>query len=775
MKNSMHINRRAGVNIRRLLLAVMFAAVYCAFGASMAAADSPDPELKDYSDLAGKRVSMLTGAPSEDLILNKAPDVAEFTFYNSMADMILALRNENTDAILVNNAVGALAINRNKDLALFPKDLQDSMFGIAFTKGDRNRDKWQEAYDSISEKEKTNLWEKWTGSDEAAKTIPKQDWPGKGGTVRVAVCDSLEPLSYIGKDGELKGFDVEMVLMIARKLDVHVDLTGMEFSAVMASLESGKADMGAGSIIVTEERKQAADFVEYYPAAFQLLVRAKQAGSADSAGAEETGKKTKYTSLDDFKYKRIAALTGVIQGPLAEKAIPTAKVIYFNTHADMLAAMRQGKADAMVDTDIFIRYMMIENDDLTYLAEDPLDAPFDTGAIFPKTDKGNALREEFNAFIKQIQSDGTMDELDSIWYGKDESKKNVKEPSELPAKRGTLRMATDRGLPPAMYVKDNKTVGLDYDIMVRFCEANGYGLEVVDMSFGGVVDAIASNNCDIAIGGIAITPERKESVNFSIPIYQWSSVIGYLAPKEDSEADSFLTSVKESFRKTFITEDRWKMFLWGIATTLIITILSILFGTIVGFLVFMLCRKDNPIATRITRFFVWLIQGMPVVVLLMILYYIVFARAGISGTLVSIIGFTLIFGASVFGMLKAGVNAVDGGQLEAAYALGYTDRSAFFRIVLPQAMPHFMPAYKNQITALIKATAVVGYIAVQDLTKVGDLIRSRTYEAFFPLIAVAVIYFILAAILTYFVNKAEVRMDPRRRTPEDILKGTEKQ
>ena len=324
-----------------------------------------------------------------------------------------------------------------------------------------------------------------------------------------------------------------------------------------------------------------------------------------------------------------------------------------------------------------------------------------------------------------------------------------------------------------MYVSNNKTAGIDYDIVVRFCEANGYGLEVVDMSFGGIVDAIASNNCDFAIGGIAVTPEREESVNFSVPIYQWNSVIGYLDPNKDSKSGSFLGSIKESFRKTFIKEDRWKLFLSGIGTTLIITILSILLGTIVGFIVFMLCRKDNPIAIRITRFFIWLIEGMPVVVLLMILYYIVFARAGISGTAVSVVGFTLIFAASVYGMLKAGVNAVDVGQTEAAYALGYTDRSAFFRIVLPQAMPHFMPAYKRQITALIKATAVVGYVAVQDLTKVGDLIRSRTYEAFFPLIAVAVIYFILAAILTWFVNKAEIRTDPRRRTPEDILKGIE--
>ena len=183
----------------------------------------------------------------------------------------------------------------------------------------------------------------------------------------------------------------------------------------------------------------------------------------------------------------------------------------------------------------------------------------------------------------------------------------------------------------------------------------------------------------------------------------------------------------------------------------------------------MLCRNGNPVANRVTRFCVWLVQGMPVVVLLMILYYIIFGNVSISGAAVSVIGFTLVFGSGVYGMIKTGVGAVDPGQLEAAYALGYGNRKAFYRVILPQALPHFMPAYKGEITALIKATAIVGYVAVQDLTKMGDIVRSRTYEAFFPLIAVAIMYFILAAILTFFVNRIELRIDPRRR--KDILDG----
>ena len=243
------------------------------------------------------------------------------------------------------------------------------------------------------------------------------------------------------------------------------------------------------------------------------------------------------------------------------------------------------------------------------------------------------------------------------------------------------------------------------------------------------------------------------------------------AAPEAEQSVGVVGSVVESFEKTFIRENRWKLFVQGIGTTMLITVLAILFGTALGFGTFLLCRRGNPAANAATRFLVWLVQGMPAVVLLMILYYVIFGRVSISGTAVSVVGFALVFGAAVYAMVKSGVATVDVGQTEAAYALGYTDTKTFFRVVLPQALPHIMPAYKGEITALIKATAIVGYVAVQDLTKMGDIVRSRTYDAFFPLIAVAVIYFILAAILTFVVNRIELRIDPKRRTREQILDG----
>ena len=151
------------------------------------------------------------------------------------------------------------------------------------------------------------------------------------------------------------------------------------------------------------------------------------------------------------------------------------------------------------------------------------------------------------------------------------------------------------------------------------------------------------------------------------------------------------------------------------------------------------------------------------VVLLMIMFYIVFARTSISGVWVAVIGFGMNFGAYVSEMIRTGILAVDKGQMEAALALGYTKPRAFIKIVLPQAARHFLPVFQGEFISLVKMTSVVGYIAIQDLTKAGDIIRSRTYEAFFPLIAIAVIYFVIAWLLTRALVALQNHFDPKRR------------
>ena len=564
----------------------------------------------------------------------------------------------------------------------------------------------------------------------------------------VATTGNNAPFTYY-EGTELAGYEVELAKRFASWLGASLEFKIYDYDGIVAAAQAGDVDCIFANLFITPEREKTIQFSEpTYISKIGIMVK-------------DTGNTQEYTSLSDFDGKRIGAATGAIQGPLVEEQIPSAEVSYFNNHADLLNALKQGKIDGYADSDLMIRYQMIYNDDLTYLDEKLAD-PVDVGVIFAKNDKGDRIRAEFNEYLKKQNADGKLKEKEDLWFGEDESVKKVKDPSGLPAKNGTLTLATYASVPPFTYVSDNQIVGMDIDIVTGFCEEYGYGLEIVDMSFDGLISAVASEKFDFGAGCIAITEERAESVNFSDPMYQGNSVIAYLKVTGGS-SKSFFASLKDSFEKTFIRENRWKLFLAGMGTTLLITVMSILAGTLLGFVVFMACRNGNRIANKITRFSVWLIQGMPVVVLLMILYYIVFSNVGIPGAAVSVVAFTLIFASAVYSMLVTGVSAVDIGQTEAAYSLGYTDRRAFYRVVLPQALPLIMPVYKAQITALIKATAVVGYVAVQDLTKMGDIVRSRTYEAFFPLVSVAVMYFVLAAILTRIVEKIEISVDPKQK------------
>ena len=118
---------------------------------------------------------MLTGAPFEELVREKAPDVGGFSSFNNMPDILLALKSGKTDAFLINNAIATLAVNRDPELALFPQNLQDGTFGLAFAKGDPRRDAWQAAFDAIPQEAVKAAWDKWTGADESIKVLPEQD------------------------------------------------------------------------------------------------------------------------------------------------------------------------------------------------------------------------------------------------------------------------------------------------------------------------------------------------------------------------------------------------------------------------------------------------------------------------------------------------------------------------------------------------------------------------------------------------------------------------
>jgi polar amino acid transport system substrate-binding protein len=148
-----------------------------------------------------------------------------------------------------------------------------------------------------------------------------------------------------------------------------------------------------------------------------------------------------------------------------------------------------------------------------------------------------------------------------------------------------------------------------------------------------------------------------------------------------------------------------------------------------------------------------IMRGVPLLVVMMLMFYVVLAGSGLSPTIVAVISFALVFGAYVSEIFRTAILSIGRGQTEAGVALGFTPLQTFIYIILPQAARAAMPVYKGEAVSLFKNTSIVGYIAIQDLTKASDLIRSRTFDAFFPLIIISIIYFVLAWLLGKMLDK----------------------
>lgn len=470
--------------------------------------------------------------------------------------------------------------------------------------------------------------------------------------------------------------------------------------------------------------------------------------------------------IENLDGKPIGVQTAVLYEELIRDRVPHTTFQYFTMPNDMILALKSGKISAYLIEEVSYGVQKKNHPELTVLDEP---AGYITATcIFGNNEKKDRLLSELNEFIRDSRENGLLDELYDYWITDFDPINDKCDVTSFTGENGTIAVAIEGGYEPFSFISDGHESGFDVDFICRFARAYGYKPVFYEVPFESIAPGVESGKYDIGMN-IVVSEERNESGTLSEVYYKTPIRLVVLQEKEHTA--TFFEKLGQSFYKTFIRENRWKLFAQGAGVTILITITSIIAGTILGFLVYLLCRKGNKVANGVTNVFLWLIHGMPTVLLLMILYYIVFGSSSLSGMWVSIVGFSLMFACSMIDMLRVGCNAIGKGQLEASTALGYSEHQSFFKILLPQAAGHFLPIYRNEVVTLIKETSVVGYIAVLDLTKISDLVRSRTYEAFFPLIITAIMYFIISAVFVKIVKKIEKSIDPKRRKKEKILKG----
>ena len=219
----------------------------------------------------------------------------------------------------------------------------------------------------------------------------------------------------------------------------------------------------------------------------------------------------------------------------------------------------------------------------------------------------------------------------------------------------------------------------------------------------------------------------------------------------------------DTFTRNFINGDNWHYIADGLVTTIQITFFAVLVGIVIGFIVGIIrSTYDKTHRLKILNFicnvYLTVIRGTPVLVQLLIIYYVIFASVRIDKVLVAVLAFGINSGAYVAEIFRSGIMSIDNGQFEAGRSLGFNYPQTMWYIIMPQAFKNVLPALCNEFIALLKETSIAGYIGLQDLTKGGDIIRSRTYSAFMPLISVALIYLAIVLIFTQLIKILERRL-----------------
>ncbi len=717
-----------------------------------------EKEINSIKDAETAIIGVMTGSTGEEQAKEKFPN-ADIKRFDDFMDAVAALRAGQVDVVLTAESNAINICKNNTEIKLLKDTIEIENIAIAINKSKKQLlDQINEILRELeSDGTLKEMSKRWFNQNANYEPVDIKVF-GKGIPLKVGVTASLEPFCFVDSKQTIAGHDVELAKRIADKLGRPVQFVDMKFSALILALQSGKIDMILTGMTATKERMKYVNFSEPYFVIPQMLI-------AKKSDKELMAESEKIRSTEDIKTKKFGIILGAFNEYYVKEKFPQAELLYFKSPSDLLVAVKTGKIDVGFYTHETLLAIFREDPDFGFLEESVLRVPMGIG--FNKNN--GALREQFNAFLKEIKSNGTYQDMKERWINK-----GILEMPEIPnpENNGVIVMGTvsDKGL-PFTTVKNNKMIGFDTELAERFAAYLGKKLEFADMEFGNLIAAVSTNKIDAIVSTLVITEERKKQIDFSDPYMELgTSIFGLkknLAKYDNelkhgsSQGISVFDNIERSFYNNIIVEERYLLILDGLKTTLVISLLTTIFGTLLGGLVCLMRMSKNKIVQSIARIYISVLRGTPVLVVLMIIFYVVFASVNIDPVIVAVVAFGLNFAAYVSEMFRTGIEGVDSGQSEAGIALGFTKVKTFLYIILPQAIRRIMPVYKGELISLVKMTSIVGYIAVQDLTKASDIIRSRTFDAFFPLIFVAVLYFVIAWLLLAILGYLEKVTDPK--------------
>lgn len=733
-------NKTVPRHMNYLLLVFIISTLFCGCSFRQQESEASLLEAKSMEDIVGKKVAVITGSTQELYLSRNYPDITALQYYNN-SDLLTALEHNKVDCCFIDSVMLLSIQEENHPIQYLFTAGEGGDFGVAFNKG--NQYLCRQFNEFLSQVKNDGTLEilnkRWLTGKAAMAPMTKQTCKDDAPVLEVGISTGYPFVFARGK--EWCGFECDLMVLFGNQTGRRIEFKIYDFNGIIPALSTNKIDAAIAMITISEERKQEILFSDpYYHCSDAIFCK-----------SQEVTENMKIPSLNELDGHSIALITGSIHDQYIQKHYPNSPIIRMNDFTDILMSLESDKCDFIVMTgdvfpDMVAKYPNLRN--LGTLFSDNICAGFN------KEDA--ALCQAFNDMLKELRESGEFDKIRHRWF--DAEKTEALPHFNIPQKGKPLVVGISGHEHHYCEIEGDEYEGLEPELCYRLAERLHRPIEFRIMNFGGLIPALNVHKVDMILSQLIVTEERKKTVLFSDP-YHHSSVIAVtkVCDKEKTSAFQFVKNIKESFYSNLIVESRWKMLTDGLYETLIISIFSIILGTLIGCFICWLSMSRHKMLKTIAGIYIEILRDVPILVFLMIMFYVVFAHSTMTATWVAIIAFSMNFGAFVSVIFKTGIEGVDKGQRDAGYALGFSKIGTFFNIIVPQALRSIIPVFKNEAVSLIKNTSIVGYIAIQDLTKISDIIRSRTFDAFFPLIIISIIYFILA----WLLGKGLDRLTPK--------------
>ncbi len=717
--------------------------------------------IEALDDANHAKIGVLTGSTGEAIAAKRFPE-ATLMHFDDILDAAAAVKANQLDTFLTAELTANQLVKKNPGLKVLNAPLSFEHLAIGVRKG--NSDLLASLNAVLAEMRAdgtlASMESRWLQVGTTTYDVPTLTMPTTGKPLRVGVAATREPLIFVDGQGLISGHDAEMVRRIGIKLNRPIEFIDMKFMALIQSLQAEKIDIIGGGMAASDERKKSIDFTDSYTDIHQVLVVPTSASAVETEPTHH-----KITSSSDLHGRKIAAQIGTAYVLYVTTNYPDATTLQYQSASDVIMAIKSGKAEASL-TDVEALKEILKAEPTLAAVGEPVFS-FPVGLGFNKDN--TALKQQFNDFLKSIRQNGVYADMQKRWLDDQDT-----QAQPIPAVTGTnaLVVGTSVSGLPYVAVKDNELVGFDIELTKRFAASLNRPVQFSNMDFSSLVAAVATKKVDLIADSIFITEERQKKIDFSdsydeqaVRVFALKSNIAALDGTPDAtpaaEKLGYFARVADSFRSNILLEKRYLLIWDGLQTTVIISILATLFGTALGGLICFMRMSASGWLRHPASIYIAILRGTPVLVLLMVIFYIVFASLSISPILVAVIAFGMNFAAYFAEIFRAGMSSLDRGQTEAGIAMGFSQTRTFINIVLPQTIVRILPVYKGEFISLVKMTSIVGYIAVQDLTKASDIIRSRTFDAFFPLMMIAVLYFLISGVLLQALNYLERVTDPK--------------